>query len=179
MTLLHHQRIISKSLVQHQCIISASSANHQCTISASSVHHQRTRPDQTRPGQKRLQSRGPDSRTCVLVTNMRLMVPKSATGGLHKNSRLRQIKGLSPARRPSSTTPFLSQREDWLENHVLLAARKGSKKAAADSESFYICILEIPRWLASGRGAEQLFCFRETDNWSVPGWLEMPSRHGL
>ena len=102
----------------------------------------------------------------LLFTNMRLMVPKSATGGLHKNSRLRQIKGLSPARRPSSTTPFLSQREDWLENHVLLAARKGSKKAAADSESFFICILEIPRWLASGRGAEQLSWKRyELQNW--------------
>ena len=48
-------------LMHHQCIISASSVHHKCIISASSAHHQ------TRPGQRRLQSRGPNSRTCVLV----------------------------------------------------------------------------------------------------------------
>ena len=49
------------SSARHQRIISASSAHHQCIISASSAHHQ------TRPGQRRLQSRGPNSRTFVLV----------------------------------------------------------------------------------------------------------------
>ena len=51
MTLMHHQRLISASLVHHPCIISAlsvhqqriisgSTAHHECINSASSVHHQ-------------------------------------------------------------------------------------------------------------------------------------------
>ena len=60
---VHHQYIISASLVLHQRIIIASSVHHQCIISASSAHHQRI----IRPGQRRLQSCGPNSRTCVLV----------------------------------------------------------------------------------------------------------------
>ena len=45
--------------LMHQ--FNASSAYHERIISASSAHHQ------TKPGQRRLQSRGPNSRTCVLV----------------------------------------------------------------------------------------------------------------
>ena len=70
----HHQRIISASSAHHhQCIISASSDHHQHIISASSVQHQRiinASPDQTRSGQRRLQSRGPNSRNFVLVQSV-------------------------------------------------------------------------------------------------------------
>ena len=70
----HHRHIISASPVHHQRIISASSAHHQCIISASQDH---TRPDQirsyqTRPDQRRLPSRGPNSKTCVLVASATL-----------------------------------------------------------------------------------------------------------
>ena len=89
------QCIIIASSVYHKCIISASSGNHQGNIkassgqrqgiiSASSVHTQRiisassahnkarpdhTRPVQTRPDQRSLPSRGPNSKTCVLVND--------------------------------------------------------------------------------------------------------------
>ena len=70
---VHHQRIISPSPVHHQRIISASSAHHQRIISASSAHHQ------TRPGQRTLQTRGPNSRTCVLVVYKAQKLTKKAT----------------------------------------------------------------------------------------------------
>ena len=60
---MHHQQFISTSSAHHQCITSASSAHHQCIISAS---QDQTRPHQTRSYQTR-PSRGPNSKTCVLV----------------------------------------------------------------------------------------------------------------
>ena len=48
------------------CAKKSKLVHHQRIINASSTHHQ-TRSDQNRPGQGRLQSRGPNSRTCVLV----------------------------------------------------------------------------------------------------------------
>ena len=43
-------------------------------ISASPVHHQRIMHHQIRPGQRRLQSCGPNSRTCVLVSGSVIFV---------------------------------------------------------------------------------------------------------
>ena len=74
--------------IWHSCIISPSWVHHECTISASSAHHQ------TKPGQKRLQSRGPDSRNCFLVctdvTMFSLSTEKRLSGQIPRRKRSTQ-----------------------------------------------------------------------------------------
>ena len=71
---------------------------------------------------------------------------------------------------PSSTAPFLSRREDWLENHVLPPARKGARRKPPTPNLFISAFWRFLGGSALARWWVLVLFQRERDNW-LPGWL--------
>ena len=73
---------------------------------------------------------------------------------------------------PSSTAPFLSQREDWLENHVLPPARKGARRKPPTPNLFISAFWRFLGGSALARWWVLVLFQRERDNWLRPCFRE-------
>ena len=80
--------------------------------------------------------------TWLFPVNSDQTCPGSTKGGLHKNGRLRQINGLSPAWRPSPTTPFLSLSRRLAGKSCITGGKKREQEGG--------CRLRIFLYLHSG-----------------------------